>query len=82
MTDTIIVVKMGAEEHRVAVQDGSSIIQLKQQLQLDTGLLARCQKLIFKGKVLDDRATLADYKLVSGSKIMLMAAQVRVAAIQ
>ena len=79
-TTTIeLAVKQGPQEHRVALPDDTSTVaSLKQQLEPLTGLMARQQKLIFKGKVLDDHQTLASYKLTSGSKVMLMAAQVRV----
>lgn len=71
-------VKYSSQEHSVILPANSNVAHLKQALQqAGAELLPRQQKLIFKGKVLDDHKALSSYKLVSGSKIMLMAAQVR-----
>lgn len=68
-------IKHGPQEHHVALASNATVAQLKQQLEALTSLMQRQQKLIFNGKVLDDHQTLTSYKLTSGSKVMLMAAQ-------
>ncbi|KAF8072570.1 hypothetical protein HT031_000230 [Scenedesmus sp. PABB004] len=70
-----LVVKQGGTELAVAAAPGSTVAALKAQLEAATGVFARHQKLIFKGKVLDDAATLASCKLSSGAKVMLMQSQ-------
>lgn len=70
-----LLVKAGPAEHRVSLPAGSSVLDLKAELEPLAGLLRRQQKLIFKGKVLEDAQSLSSCKLVSGSKLMLLAAQ-------
>lgn len=54
----------------------NTVQQLKQQLEPLTGLMSRQQKLIFKGKVLEDGHSLTSCKIMPGAKLMLLAAQV------
>ncbi len=70
-----LIIKQGTQEHKVALSGAATVVQLKQQLEAPTSLLPRQQKLIYKGKVLDDHQTLTSYKPTSGCKMMLMAAQ-------
>ncbi|KAF6164883.1 hypothetical protein GIB67_017086 [Kingdonia uniflora] len=56
-------------------QFSSTVKDLKALLQPLTNVLPRGQKLIFKGKVLTDVATLGSSEIANGSKIMLMASQ-------
>lgn len=70
-----LLVKAGPTEHLVSLPAGSSVPDLKAALEPLAGLLRRQQKLIFKGKVLEDAQSLSSCKLVSGSKLMLLAAQ-------
>ena len=77
--ETITVhVKHGPQDHQVALPATATVQQLKQELEPLTGLVKRQQKLIFKGKVLEDSSALTACKLVNGSKVMLLAAQVSV----
>jgi hypothetical protein len=68
-------VKLGSQEHHVVLPANSTVQQLKQKLEPPTSIMQRHQKLIFKGKVLEDQHSLDDCKLVSGAKLMLLAAQ-------
>ncbi len=64
----------GSDVQLQAVPGSESIGQLKARLEQATGLFVRQQKLIFKGKVLDnDSATLDACKLGPGAKLMLLA---------
>lgn len=69
-----LLVKAGPTEHRVSLPAGSTVLDLKAALEPLAGLLRRQQKLIFKGKVLEDAQGLSSCKLVSGAKLMLLAA--------
>jgi hypothetical protein len=70
-----LLVKAGPTEHRVSLPAGSSVADLKAALEPLAGLLRRQQKLILKGKVLEDSQSLSSCKLASGAKLMLLAAQ-------
>ncbi|KAI8470553.1 MAG: L domain-like protein [Monoraphidium minutum] len=50
----------------------ATVSALKERLEAVTGVFARQQKLIFKGKVLEDRATLASSKVADGAKLMML----------
>jgi leucine-rich repeat protein SHOC2 len=75
MSDLALVVKLGSQEHQCCLSATSTVAQLKAQLEPLTGLMSRQQKLIFKGKVMEDSQSLTSCKLVSGAKLMLLAAQ-------
>lgn len=75
MAEVTLSIKLGAQEQQVAMPATATVSQLKQKLEPLMGLMQRQQKLIFKGKVLDDHHSLTTCKLVNGSKIMLLAAQ-------
>lgn len=68
-------IKHGPKEHPVTVSANSTVLALKQQLESLTGVFVRNQKLIFKGKVLDDAATLEASKIGKGAKLMLLATE-------
>jgi hypothetical protein len=71
-----VTVKYGKEDLRVEVAGWATTVRsLKQQLEAATGLFVRKQKLIFKGKVLDDPATLEQCKVAAGAKLMLVVGQ-------
>lgn len=67
-------VKHGTATVDVAVPALATVADLQQLLEAQTGLLARKQKLIFKGKVLAGTAKLADCGVASGAKLMLLTA--------
>ncbi|KAJ4786112.1 LRR/ubiquitin-like domain protein [Rhynchospora pubera] len=75
-TNTITVqVKFSGRTIPVSVPTEAAARDLKSLLQPLTNVLPRGQKLIFKGKVLEDGATLKSYQIINGSKIMLVASQ-------
>ncbi|KAK1283633.1 LRR repeats and ubiquitin-like domain-containing protein [Acorus calamus] len=68
-------VKFSGRTLPVTLSSTSTVRDLKSLLLPLTDVLLRGQKLIFKGKVLDDTATLESSKVSNGSKIMLIASQ-------
>ncbi|XP_078179308.1 LRR/ubiquitin-like domain protein [Carex rostrata] len=68
-------VKFGGRTIPVPVPAEAAVHELKSLLQPLTNVIPRGQKLIFKGKVLEDGATLRSYQIINGSKIMLVASQ-------
>ncbi|KAI6686964.1 hypothetical protein NL676_032877 [Syzygium grande] len=74
-TNISITVKFGGRSIPVATSPDSSIKDVKSLLQPLTNVLPRGQKLIFKGKILDDSMTLRASEVKSGAKVMLMASQ-------
>ncbi|PNX77844.1 LRR repeats and ubiquitin-like domain-containing protein [Trifolium pratense] len=75
-TTTITInVKFSGSSIPISISPQSTIKELKSLLLPATNVLPRGQKLIFKGKVLEDPSTLAASNLSNGSKVMLMASQ-------
>ncbi|XP_078446922.1 LRR/ubiquitin-like domain protein [Wolffia australiana] len=68
-------VKFGGRTIPLSVSVDSSVRELKSLLQPLTNVLPRGQKLICKGKILADSATLKSSELSDGSKVMLVASQ-------
>ncbi|KAK7387263.1 hypothetical protein VNO78_27921 [Psophocarpus tetragonolobus] len=68
-------VKFSGASIPITISPHSTIKDLKSLLLPPTNVLPRGQKLIFKGKVLEDSITLAASNLTNGSKIMLLASQ-------
>ena len=66
-------VKHGARETEVEVDPDDSVGQMALQIEENTGILARTQKLLFKGKVLAPDRTVRDSKLTPGSSVLLIA---------
>ncbi|XP_057847550.1 plant intracellular Ras-group-related LRR protein 8 isoform X1 [Cryptomeria japonica] len=66
-------IKFGSDSLQAALPATASVKDLKAHLQSLTNVLPRGQKLIFKGKILEDSVTLKAANLSDGSKIMLMA---------
>lgn len=77
---------VGGDEMRVTVKfmgrsipmtlsPNSTVREVKSLLQPLTNVLPRGQKLIFKGRVLEDDATLRSCDVADGAKLMLMATQ-------
>ncbi|CAL0301653.1 unnamed protein product [Lupinus luteus] len=74
-TTITVTVKFGGTSIPISISPHSTIKHLKSLLLPATNVLPRGQKLIFKGKVLEDPVTLIASNLVNGSKIMLVASQ-------
>ncbi|XP_026454054.1 LRR repeats and ubiquitin-like domain-containing protein At2g30105 [Papaver somniferum] len=70
-----IQVKFSGRSIPVSLSIESTIKDLKYLLQPLTNVLPRGQKLIFKGKVLEDTMKLKSTDITNGSKLMLMASQ-------
>ncbi|KAI3856832.1 hypothetical protein MKX03_014150 [Papaver bracteatum] len=70
-----IQVKFSGRSIPVSLSIESTIKDLKSLLQPLTNVLPRGQKLIFKGKVLEDTMKLKSTDITNGSKLMLMASQ-------
>ncbi|BAT11128.1 Os10g0456200 [Oryza sativa Japonica Group] len=68
-------VKFGGRTIPVEVPAAATAADLKRLLQPLTNVLPRGQRLICKGKVLADAASLSSMQVVNGSKVMLMASQ-------
>ncbi|KAL1370153.1 hypothetical protein HN51_000462 [Arachis hypogaea] len=68
-------VKFGGKTIPISIASESTIKDLKSLLLSSTNVLPRGQKLIFKGKVLEDHNTLGASGLTNGSKLMLLASQ-------
>lgn len=66
-------VKHGPINHEISVPEDSSVAALQQAVETATGVFARKQKLIFKGKVLEAKDQLKAKNIINGSKIMLLA---------
>lgn len=72
-TSITLNVKFSGASLRVELPVTATVKDLKAHLQTLTNVLPRGQKLIFKGKILDDSVTLKGENLSDGSKLMLMA---------
>ncbi|KAK7301695.1 hypothetical protein RJT34_12567 [Clitoria ternatea] len=70
-----ISVKFSGGSIPISISPNSTIKDLKSLLLPSTNVLPRGQKLIFKGKVLEDPMTLTSCNLTNGSKLMLVASQ-------
>lgn len=70
-----MIVKFMGRSIPITIALDSAVKELKDQLQPLTNVLPRGQKIIFKGKVLEDGQTLRSYDVANGAKIMLMATQ-------
>ncbi|XP_006662410.2 plant intracellular Ras-group-related LRR protein 8 [Oryza brachyantha] len=68
-------VKFGGRTIPVEVPASASVADLKRLLQPLTNVLPRGQRLICKGKVLADAASLCSVQVGDGSKVMLIASQ-------
>ncbi|KAK7305450.1 hypothetical protein VNO77_43356 [Canavalia gladiata] len=68
-------VKFSGSSIPISISPNSTIKDLKSLLLPLTNVLPRGQKLIFKGKVLEDPMTLTASNLTNGSKLMLVASQ-------
>ncbi|KAJ1295346.1 hypothetical protein BS78_01G216600 [Paspalum vaginatum] len=74
-TTITVQVKFAGRTIPVEVPAAASTAELKRLLQPLTNVLPRGQKLVCKGKVLQDAASLSSMQVVDGSKVMLIASQ-------
>lgn len=74
-TTITVQVKFAGRTIPVEVPAAASGAELKRLLQPLTNVLPRGQRLICKGKVLQDAASLSSMQVVDGSKVMLIASQ-------
>lgn len=74
-TTITVQVKFAGRTIPVEVPAAASGAELKRLLQPLTNVLPRGQRLICKGKVLQDAASLTSMQVVDGSKVMLIASQ-------
>ncbi|KAF8018788.1 hypothetical protein BT93_H3628 [Corymbia citriodora subsp. variegata] len=74
-SDISFTVKFSGRSIPIATSPDSLIKDVKSLLQPLTNVLPRGQKLIFKGKILDDSMTLRASEVNNGAKVMLMASQ-------
>eukprot|EP00878_Enallax_costatus_P016266 GHUV01017063.1.p1 GENE.GHUV01017063.1~~GHUV01017063.1.p1 ORF type:complete len:198 (+),score=77.38 GHUV01017063.1:352-945(+) len=70
-----LTIKNGSDNLPIALSASSTVLQLKQQLEQHTGIFVRNQKLIYKGKVLEDSASLEFCRVSNGAKLMLLATE-------
>eukprot|EP00240_Pyramimonas_obovata_P004480 CAMPEP_0118943650 /NCGR_PEP_ID=MMETSP1169-20130426/38757_1 /TAXON_ID=36882 /ORGANISM="Pyramimonas obovata, Strain CCMP722" /LENGTH=381 /DNA_ID=CAMNT_0006888953 /DNA_START=174 /DNA_END=1316 /DNA_ORIENTATION=+ len=75
MGDVNVTVQFGREKKAIAVTTDAKVEFLMQEMERETGVPQRSQKLIFKGKVLLPNMTITDAKLTNGAKIMLMSSK-------
>ncbi|RDX92799.1 LRR repeats and ubiquitin-like domain-containing protein, partial [Mucuna pruriens] len=75
VTTITINVKFSGVSIPISISPHSTVRDLKSLLLPPTNVLPRGQKLIFKGKVLEDPVTLTASNLTNGSKLMLVASQ-------
>lgn len=68
-------VKYGLTDLSIELDHNSTVLQLKQQLQQLTGIFVRHQKLIYKGKILEDGASLDACKVGKAARLMLLATE-------
>ncbi|PKA56190.1 LRR repeats and ubiquitin-like domain-containing protein [Apostasia shenzhenica] len=68
-------VKFGGQTFTLSLSPDCNCSELKALLQPLTNVLPRGQRLIFKGKVLADTASLRSVQLTNGSKVMLIASE-------
>lgn len=68
-----ILVQHGKEGHNVSCEQEETIGDLMVKVRETTGIFEGHQKLIYKGKTLDAKLTLAQAKMKDGTKVMLIA---------
>ena len=69
-----IAIRQGPKTHIVQAEPQEQVKKLMELAEEVTGVLARKQKLVFKGKVLAAHMTLEEAKVKEGSTLMLIAA--------
>ena len=70
--DLELIVMQGKVKHHVRCCDDSMVVDLKQQLQSLVGVSTAAQRLIFKGKQLNDKDTIRNLGVKSGDKLLLV----------
>lgn len=69
-----IVIRHGPKTHTIQAEPHDQVKKLMEIAEEVTGVLARKQKLVFKGRVLTANMDLEEAKVKEGSTIMLIAA--------
>ncbi|RWS05085.1 ubiquitin-like protein 4A-B [Dinothrombium tinctorium] len=67
----ICVKMLQGKEHSFEVDSNQSVLSLKEKISDCFGVAANRQRLVFKGKTLNDTHTLSFYSIVDGSKLFL-----------
>ena len=70
-----LVVKFGKETIQIDIGEDANTEDLQSLLEEETGVIARKQKLLFKGKVLSPNERLKELGIKHGSKLMLLATE-------
>ena len=68
-----ILVQHGKESHNLSCEQDETIGDLMVKVRETTGIFERHQKLIYKGRTLDAKLTLAQAKMKDSAKVMLVA---------
>ena len=68
-----VAVQHGKETYDLICEQNETIVNLMDKVKEASGIATRFQKIIYKGKTLDAKATLAQAKMKEGAKLMLIA---------
>lgn len=71
--DFNLVVQFGKESHGLELGADAVVEDVQQMMEERVGVIARNQKLIYKGKVLQSRKSLVECGVKKGGKILLLA---------
>jgi Ubiquitin family len=61
----------GAERFSVSIDDGSTVLQLKEEVAKHCSVAADQQRLIYKGKILKDTLTVKEYGTAAAHRAVL-----------
>lgn len=75
MATVTVHVKHGSSTLQASLAPDAKVTALQEELERQTGVFVRHQKLIHKGKVLEGGQRLTECGVTDGSKLMLMASQ-------
>ena len=70
---TIVVSHSGGNKTKIAVSAATEVWHVKQQLEMDTGISAQAQELVYAGRALLDDKTVDDYSLLDGTTVQMIA---------
>jgi serine/threonine protein kinase len=70
---TIVVSHSGGNKSKIAVSAATEVWHVKQQLEMDTGISAQAQELVYAGRALLDDKTVDDYSLLDGTTVQMIA---------
>jgi Ubiquitin family len=66
-------IQLGSSVHDIEIAESAKGIDLKEEIENSLRVLVRTQKLIFKGKVVNDKEILSERSIKDGSKVLLLA---------